>query len=78
MIHLERRVARLEAAQSSADGLIELKLGDEEKELLRSTLAGLYPSEEIERIASAKRLSPRRKLSPDAREQLGEVVAALT
>jgi hypothetical protein len=76
MTHLERRLARLEAAQGNADGLIEHELSDEAKVLLRETWAGLYSSEEIERIVSRKVLGPQ-SLSPAAREQLEEVIAAL-
>jgi hypothetical protein len=77
MTPLERRLARLEATQGNEVGLIEGELSDEAKELLRSTLTGLHSPEEIERIVSAKVLTPRRELSPAAREQLEEVIAAL-
>jgi hypothetical protein len=77
MTPLERRLARLEAAQGNDDGLTECELSEEGKELLRCTLAGLYSPEEIERIVSANVLTPRREFSPAAREQLEEVIAAL-
>jgi hypothetical protein len=78
MTPLERQLGRLEGVQGNADRLIECGLSQDGKALLRDTLAGLHSSEEIERIVSAKGLTPRRELSPDGREQLEEVVAALT
>jgi hypothetical protein len=42
MTHLERRLARLEAAQDNADDLVECELSDDAKEVLRSTWAGLH------------------------------------
>jgi hypothetical protein len=64
MTHLERRLARLETAQGNAPDLVECEISQEGKELLRCTLAGLHSPEEIERIVSAKALSPRRELNP--------------
>jgi hypothetical protein len=77
MTHLERRLARLEATHGNADVLVECALSDEGKQLLREVLTGLHSPEEIERIVSTKVLGPRGELSPAAREQLEEVIAAL-
>ena len=77
MTHLERRLARLEAAQGNATDLVECELSEEGKALLRETWAGLHSPEEIERIVSRKVVGPRGELSPAAREQLEEVIAAL-
>jgi hypothetical protein len=76
MTHLERRLARLEAALGNADDLVECELSEEGKALLRETWASLYSPEEIERIVSRKVLGPQR-LSRAAQEQLEEVIAAL-
>ena len=77
MTLLERRLARLEAAQGNTNDLVECELSEEEKELLRETWAGLHSPEEIERMVSRKELRPRRELSPAAREQLADTLDAL-
>ncbi len=65
MSAMKRRLLRLEAARVvEADELVEFEFSEEAKELLRRTLTGRHPPEEVERIVNKREWVPKSRLKP--------------
>jgi hypothetical protein len=80
MTELERRVAKLEAAQGSGDGTadwIEREWTAEEQQLLREVWTGLHPPEQNEAMLVKGYRGPGGELSKEDRALLAEARESL-